>query len=346
MKKTFLILIVFPLLFSCKDNDAPDVSNININLKVERFEQDFFKMDTTNLANALQQLGNKYPAFLGDYLGNIMGLPPFSDSSTQVLTAIKKFLSDYKPVKDSADKVFSNTNKIEEDVKKSLQYVKHYFPAYHAPNKLITFIGPMDAFFEASIGSYGDVITRDGLAVGLQLHLGSNFSLYKSEMGQALYPTYVSRRFAPEYIPVNCIKNVIDDLFPDKSIGKSLLEQMVEKGKRLYVLDKLMPFTGDTLKIGYTQQQLKGCIVNEGLIWNFFVTNNLLYNSEPGLIKNYIGEGPNTPEFGEGAPGYIGLFTGWQIVKKYMEKNDAVKLEELMGTDAKKIYEISKYRPK
>ena len=126
---------------------------------------------------------------------------------------------------------------------KACRYVKHYFPKYQLPRKLITFIGPMDAYFEGSLGGYGDVITKDALAVGLQLHLGKDFSLYKSEMGQALYPSYISRRFAPEYIPVNCIKNIVDDMFPDQSTGKHLVLQMVEKGKRMYLLDKLMPHT-------------------------------------------------------------------------------------------------------
>jgi hypothetical protein len=203
----------------------------------------------------------------------------------------------------------------------------------------------MDAYFEGSLGGYGDVITHDALAVGLQLHMGRNFSLYMSEMGQSLYPSYISRRFTPEYIPVNCTKNIIDDLYPDQSTGKHLVIQMVEKGKRLYLLDKLMPFTHDSLKIGYTESQLKGCYNNEGLIWNYFLTNGLLYNNDPAMIKNYIGESPNTPEFGEGAPGNIGLFTGWQIVKKYMDKNETLSPDELMKTDSKKIFEESKYRP-
>jgi len=170
--------------------------------------------------------------------------------------------------------------------------------------------------------------------------------MYNSEMGLALYPLYISRKFAPEYIPVNAIKNIIDDLFPDQSGDKTLIEQVVEKGKRIYLLDRFMPATPDTLKIGYTEKQLKGCFNNEGLIWNYFVTNSLIFNNDPSLIKNYIGDSPNTPEFGEGAPGYIGLFTGWRIVEKYMDKHNAVTLADLMKTNPKRLFEESGYRPK
>ena len=85
---------------------------------------------------------------------------------------------------------------------------------------------------------------------------------------------------------------------------------------------------------------------NEALIWNFFLTNNLLYSIDPALNKNYVQDGPKTEELGEASPGYIGLFIGWQIVKKYMAKNDELTLPALMQTNAKKIFEESKYKPK
>lgn len=346
MKKTITILLSILVLASCNDADIPDVSDVKVDVAVQRFDKDFFTIDTNRILPSLQQIYAKYPSFLGDYLQNILGLPPVNDTSIATMHAIRQFLSDYKPVKDSAEKLFKNIDNVEETIVENLKYVKHYFPKYQLPRNLITFIGPMDAYFEGSLGGYGDVITNNALAIGLQLHLGKDFSLYKSEMGQALYPAYISRRFTPEYIPVNCIKNIIDDMFPDQSSGKHLVIQIVEKGKRMYLLDKLMPRTPDTLKIGYTQSQLKGCYNNEGLIWNYFLTNGLLYNNDPGMVKNYIGESPNTPEFGEGAPGNIGLFTGWQIVKKYMDKNNSISLEALMQTDPKKLFEESKYRPK
>ena len=346
MKKALALLFSVIILVSCSNVDAPDVSGIHVDVAVQRFDKDFFAMDSERILPSLQQLYAKYPSFFSDYLQNILGLPPITDTSVATVTAVRQFLSDYKPVKDSADHIFRKMDGVERDIEQNLKYVKYYFPRYQLPQKIITFIGPMDAYFEGSLGGYGDVITSDALAVGLQLHLGKDFSLYKSEMGQALYPAYISRRFTPEYIPVNCIKNIIDDMFPDQSTGKHLVLQMVEKGKRMYLLDELMPHTDDTLKTGYSLSQLKGCYDNEGLIWNYFLTNGLLYNNDPAMIKNYIGESPNTPEFGEGAPGNIGLFIGWQIVTKYMENNKSISLETLMRTDPKKLFEESKYRPR
>ncbi len=227
-----------------------------------------------------------------------------------------------------------------------LRYTRHYFPEYALPEKLITYIGPMDAFYEASLGWSGDIITTSGLGVGLQMHLGKIApQFYREGEGGQGYPDYIARRFTPEYIPVNCAKNIIDDIYPDQSRSRPLIEQMVDKGKRLYILDKLMPETPDTLKIGYTGNQLAGCVKNEALVWNLFTVNNLLYESDYQKIKSFVSEGPKTMELGDDSPGYIALFTGWQIVKAYMEKNPETTLKQLISLDNRKVFESAKYKP-
>jgi len=348
VRSLYSFLVISVLLFSCSGkDDAPDVSGIGVKLAVERFEQDFFAVDTNNLAASLKEVYQKYPGFFPNFNTEILGLPPLNDTSFAAYNAIKQFLRDYRPIKDSVDKQFKNIGSIEEDVRKGLQYVKYYFPQYKAPQKLITYIGPMDAIFTSRTGGIqSDVISPDALTTGLQLHLGSGFSVYHSAMGQQLYPTYLSRRFTPEYIAVNCMKNIIDDIYVEDISSKPLVEQMIEKGKRIYVLDKLMPHTPDTLKIGYTKRQLDGCYESEGKIWNFFLTNGFLLTKDPGLQQGYLSDAPSTPEFGEGSPGYIGLFVGWQIVKKFMEKNEQLSVQDLLLTDSKKIFEESKYKPK
>src|SRR5690606_16703675 len=223
-----------------------------VELETVRFERDFFAMDTNDLSRSLEDLYSRHPGFFNDFSMHILGIPPIKDSGEQAMKVFRQYISDYRPVYDSVRKLFPDLNAQEKQIMDGLRHVKYYFPDYPLPTRLITFVGPMDAFFETSTGKQGDVITADGLAWGLQLHLGSNFSMYRSEMGLSLYPLYISRKFAPEYIPVNCMRNIGDDLFPDNSADRTLIEQMVEKGKRIFLLDQLLPSAADTLKIGYT----------------------------------------------------------------------------------------------
>lgn len=322
---------------SCTGRKVPDVAAVKADLKMQRFDNDFFALDTNHIDQSLQQLHEKYPGFLRDFIFNILALPPQPDSAKAVEQQVISFIRSYKTLKDSSDKVFSNTADIKKDIQRGLQFVKYYFPAYKLPNKVIAFIGP--------INSYGNILTTDALAVGLQLYMGRNYSLYQSEAGQELYPAYISRRFEKEYIPVNCIKTIVDDMFPDNSAGRPLIEQMVQAGKRLYLLDQLMPETEDTLKTGYTKNQLEGCYKNEETIWSYFVQNDLLYVSDPSIVKDYMNDAPKTEAFGVESPGFIGQFVGWQIVKKWMGKNQKVTLQQLMEMNPKTIFEQAKYKP-
>lgn len=343
------IALILPIsiiiLSGCGSKKTPDVSDIKVNLQIQRFDKDFFAIDTNHISASLAPLQQKYPVFLSDFVQHILGLS-LADDGAKADTAIRIFLRDYKFVEDTAAKVFADMSGIEKDIKQGLQFTKHYFPEYHAPEKIITFIGPLDAIFETPTGKTGDVITRDALAVGLQLHLGSNASLYQGQQAQAIFPQYVSRKFTPQSVAVNCIKNIVDDIYPANPSDKTLLDFCIDKGKRLYLLDKLMPNTPDSLKIGYTEKQLKGCYDNEGLIWSFLIQNDLIFNADPPRIQSYVEEGPQTQELGEGSPGQISLFIGWQIVKRYMDKFPETSLSSLLALNAKQILQDSKYKPK
>ena len=333
----FYLLLFFALcIISCKQNNEPDVSKIQVDLKVQRFEKDLFSIDTNHVLPEMERLRKTYPAFVNDYMNQIMGFTTQSSPDT-VSKYVTLFIRDYKFVKDSADVLFKDFDKIKMDVQHYLQYVEYYFPRYKVPKKLITFIGPFDG--------YSDVLTADALAVGLQLHMGKNYSFYRSEISHDLFPEYITEKFEPSYIPVNCIRNIIDDLYPDKNTGRAFIEQMVEKGKRLYLMDKLLPGVPDHMKIGYKEFQLADCYKNEAVIWDFFLTNDLLNNADQNIVKNYIGDSPKTQELGDNSPGNIGSFSGWQIVKKYMGKNPKVSLPDLMLKDPRDIYSVSKYKP-
>ncbi len=324
------------------------MSGVKVELNIKRFEQDFFAIDTANVAASMQQILKKYPRFTPDFVENILGLDMDSLLISFNLqgSAVRLFLHDYRPIKDSSDKIFKNFSEETAEIKQALQFVKYYFPAYKLPANVITFIGPINANFETSFGTQGDILTSEGLGIGLQLHFGKNFSFYQSPEGQEQYPAYLSNNFDPQHIPVNAMRTIVDDIFPNGSRGKALIEQMVEKGKRLFLLTKFLPYTPEYICMGYTDKQLKDAYKNEAVIWDFFLNNDLLNNAEQNIVKNYVGEGPKTQELGEDSPGNIGSFAGWQIIKKYIAKYPETKLPELMKMDAREIYNKSKYKPR
>ncbi|MFT4203435.1 MAG: hypothetical protein QM610_05925 [Chitinophagaceae bacterium] len=334
MLRYCVLLLAVSLCACVKKRQVPDVSRVNAPLTVIRSEPDFFKMDTTHVEASLDKLQGKYGKFLNDYLYNIIGLPPFPDS---VKRALPFFLKNYQPIHDSVEAHFKKLDAYLGPLRLGLQLTKYYFPQYRAPEMLITYVGPLDG--------YGNVLTSSGLAVGLQLYMGKDFVPYQSEFLQQIYPAYISRRFEPEYIPVDCMKNIIQDMYPDNYRSQPLVQQMVEAGKRMYLLDQLLPYVADTLKIGYTDDQLQGCYKKEEAIWNYFTVNNLLYATDPDEVRDYMNDGPQTATLGEGSPANIGTFLGWQIVKKWMESHPQTNMVRLMDTPADQIFKEAKYKP-
>jgi hypothetical protein len=325
------------LVFACNNKTTvPNVSDIKVDVKLERFEKSFFSIDSNNVPAGLMNVRSRFPDFYPDFMQNILGVSG-SDNDTITLSVTKKFLSSYSSFAAELEKKFSNTTSLEQEIRQGFQYVKHYFPDYKM-TKIITYIGTLDA--------PGVAMTRNRIAIGLQQFAGKDFQGYNSAEVAQMFPAYITRRFDAKYIPANCMKAVADDLFPDKSNGRPLIEQMIEKGKQWWLLDKFMPQTADSLKTGYTQKQLNWCKGNEGLIWNFFVTNESLEVIEPDLIQNYIGESPTTQGMPDASPGNIGQWVGWQIVKKFADKNPSLRPAEVMNTPARKILNEAKYKPK
>lgn len=347
IRKGFIFLVCLAVvLISCKDSlKLPKEARKSIPVALARFDRDFFALDTARLNEGLDVLSASYPVFFPGYLQAILGIHP---SDPQAPEAIRAFLNSYRPVYQQAlpiaEKEFAD---FPEHMETALQWMKYLVPAFRpdSPFVVTPFIGPMDAYESFSIGDYGDVRTSNGVGIALQFHLGQDADIYEEGMKNGVFYQYQVQRFTPETMLVNAMKNVIEDLYPYTAAGKPMVEEMVEKGKRLYLLKRVLPEEGDSLLLGYTGSQTTGCYENEETIWQFFVKNDLLYSIEPAINQQYLRDGPKTPELGDASPGYIGLFTGWQIVKSYMKKFPDTSMESLMKKPAMEIYQGSNYRP-
>jgi len=293
-----------------------------------RFDSAFFAMDTLHFESDLAKLVQQYPEFSEDYFDRILMLSPKKES--------KKILAYYKaylPIFQATTKIQA-PKKASPEIAAALKRFHFYFPNYTLPKQIIYFIGPLE--------TYGNVVTKDGLAIGLQLYMGAESSWYYSEQINTIYPTYISRQFSPEYIVVNSLQNILNDYDPLAINGKQLIEQMIEIGKRQYILNQCMPTASDTLLLGYTSNQLKAIQENKSDIWSFLSSQNRLFSVDPSLTTAILKEAPYNDYFGEDIPGNVGKYIGYEIVKSWMKqqegklKND---LNQLLKTPAKTIFD-------
>ena len=116
MQKTVLILTLLLVLLSCGNNknNIPDVSGIKADIQVQRFDRDFFSIDTNNILAAFDQLYTKYPVLTPIFIQNILGL-----DSLNAEKGARQFLQLSKPINDRVNTVFKNTDGLEKEFEKS-----------------------------------------------------------------------------------------------------------------------------------------------------------------------------------------------------------------------------------
>ena len=335
MYRIQLIFIPFILfLLGCQPTQHDPASTApKYSVQVLRFDSAFFAMDTIHTANSVASLLAKYPNFGNDFFAKILMANPLKDTMS-----IKAFYKAYMPIYQEAKKVNPLKNE-QANVEDALKHVHYFFPQYALPKQIVLFIGPLESF--------GNILTNDALALGLQMYLGENSQWYFSERIQTIYPTYVSRRFTPNYIAVNSVQNILNDIVPEKTIAENLITQMIEAGKRQYVINKCLPNTPDSIRLGYTQMQIKSVEQDEAKIWEYVLHSKLTYSTNPADIRSMMQEGVYSDIFGEAIPGNVGKYIGYKIVLAWMQQKEqkSVSPATLLTTPADKIFMAAKYAP-
>ncbi|WP_449288927.1 gliding motility lipoprotein GldB [Mucilaginibacter litoreus] len=339
--KTPVICICFfalALLTACGRKKKVDVSDIPVNVTIQRFDKDFDAMRTKPMDQQAGLLYSKYGAFYQDFIERILKVGSAQDTAYyKTLREVFKGKA-YTDLKHDVDAAFPDMDKQNEQLTDAFRRIKYYFPQKKLPKVYAYFSG-----FQAQT-SIGDGY----FGIGLDLFLGADSRFYPALVES--FPHYISRRFTPDNIAPRVVEGIArEDMFPEREQDRSLLAKMVYNGKILYFMDQTLPDVPDSTKIGYTAQQIKWCEEFKGSIWGYFLEENLLYETDYQKIQKYLTEAPFTPGLGDkndSAP-KLAVWTGWQIVKQYMDKHPDITLPQLMADhDAQKILNESKYRPK
>lgn len=329
----FLFIITF---LSCKQSSKPDVSTIHLDVKIERFDQDLYAGKEKDLKQTDLLLQKKYGVFYDDYVHRMVG--NFNYSNEEILSTLYKDQA-YHDLNKEKDSVFSNLAPIERDLTQTFKYIKYYYPKAEVP-RFISFISGFAV--QTPIGD-------NYMGIGLDMFLGKGTKFYMAIVESV--PLYLSRRFTPTYIVPRVTETYArEELFGEQDEDRSLLAKMIYNGKILYFMDQVLADeVPDSVKIGYTSKQLEWCKTFESDIWGYYLANNLLFETDYQKIQVFLSEGPFTPGLGEkneSAP-KLGIWIGWQIVKKYMRENPTVTLQQLMTEkDMQKILQAAKYKPK
>ncbi len=332
--RNFIMLLSFLfVLFSCGSNkEKIDLSGIDTNIKIERFEQEMFEMDQDTLPAAISYFYSNYDDFFEIFTYHIINIG--SPSSRDFPGFFSAFLTDplNREVYQATQEKFSDISPVEEDLNIAFKRVLYYFPETQVP-RVISYISRFNnPYF--SVGHY--------LGIGLDQYLGRE-SDYYTQLG---IPEYQSRWKIPEKIVPDAIQTWINGLYPISDSANNVLAHIIHEGKLLYMLSKILPDYPIELSAGFTEDQLRWCKNNERSMWVTLIENKMLFSGNMIDIRKLTDPAPFTSVFTIESPGRAVVWTGWKIVGNYMKNNKNVSLPELMEDhNYQKILERSKYNP-
>ncbi|WP_235298165.1 gliding motility lipoprotein GldB [Portibacter marinus] len=322
------------LLYSCVRDEvsAPDVSGIDGNFDLIRVEQVMMNADTNNVLEEL----NQYPAFTQIYLNNIMG---FTDDENENL---KGFVTDenINLIYQATQIQYGNFESLEADFEKAFQYYKYYFPNRDIP-KIYTFISE----YGIQRFVFSDENGKDALGIGLDLFLGADYPYAQFIPNNPAFSSYLIRRFNKDHLIKRSMGALVEDLLgPNK--GSTLLEKMIHNGKKLYILDQLLPSTPDSIIMEYTEEQMEWVQDNEVEMWAYLLKEDLFFDSDINKINKLVNPSPNSPGMPKEAPGRTANYLGWRIVDAFMKRQQNYSIDDLINEgDAQKILNLSKFKP-
>lgn len=318
MRFFFTLLMVLCLFFSCSDKNLNqiDVSNINVDFSVKRYDEDFYNATPKNLPT----LKLTYPYLFPNEFTDSIVFSKVNNKEEQELFA-------------ETQKIYKDFSSEEIELTSLFKHVKYYNPKFKEPN-VITILSNID--YDSRV-IYADSL----LLVSLDVYLGDNHPFYGD------YPKYIKQNNTKNHIPVDVANSIIDKQLAS-SIKRDFIAKMVYEGKKMYLLDMYLPAVSDQEKIGYSQDKINWARTNEEQIWMYFIDNKLLFNTDTKLNQRFLENAPFSKFYTDQdnlSPGRIGVWIGWQIVRSYMKHND-VSLQELLKIDESDLFNKSKYKPK
>lgn len=306
---------------------VPETSSLKITLAFESLED---SLPAITSKSALVHFFGQHPE-VRDQFFNRQNYPSDSAFINGLYT---RFTSPYiDTLLMETHRVFGSGADLKEEFQKAFVNLTYYYPDFHPP-KIQTVITGLES----------DLLATDSsVVVGLDYFLGNGAKYRPKHLYQYMLRRYDKSFIVPSVMLLTGIDSRFNKINPN---DRTVLADMIAYGKAYYFTKQMLPCTPDSVLIGYTKKEMEGSREFENLIWSRLVEDQVLYATSHLVKQRYIGERPKTTEVGEQCPGRIGMWVGWQIVKKYIETHPNVKLPQLMNMqNALQLFKDSGYKP-
>ena len=178
----FLIISTVCMWASCTSDVQPDLSEVEVDLDVSRFERSLASFNGTLDSTGVEQLRKQYGSFVDVFARNIMSMPGENDSMLAV--QLSHFMSDsaVTGIFELVDERYPDTGSIESVLEEFFRHFRYYYPEGKIPH-VVTYV---------SAFNYGVVISDSTMGIGLDMFLGPDEPFYPL-IG---IPQYLFRRYS------------------------------------------------------------------------------------------------------------------------------------------------------
>ena len=342
-KKSCLFLLSATwFFFSCQPADreqAPDVSGIDVDIAMTRFERELFSLDTGDLAAGLEKLEAAHPEFSRIFFEHILASKDPRVAPEGHVAFVKGFLQHpaVRRLYDTCQVVFSDLGDLEEQYRQAFRYLKYYFPHLPTPD-VTTFIS------EYTVGAF--IYDSASLGVGLDFFLGADYPYARYNPDNSNFSAYLTRTFNRDHLVAKSLLPLVEDLLGPPG-GDRLLDYMIYNGKKLCLLERLLPYAPDSVLLETTAAQTSWLYDNELEMWAYFLKEDLLYSSKWQDIRKFVEYSPHSPGMPPEAPGRTANFIGWRIAREFMRRHPTATPQDLIDQrDAQLILDQSRYKPR
>ena len=327
-------LLAIGILCGCSNKHQYIPRDIEpVEVEIVRFDSAQLAVRPDSIQQDIKQLYADYEEFMPMFVEGILRLP--SEDTAYLCELYADFLTDtvmgFAQTNAKTQAMFANIDSLQETLNMGFSRLHYLYPEWEIPTLYLFVSG-----FNSSVMYYEDI-----MGVGVDMYLGSDYSYYNQVVYDYQKPTMRKACIAGDVLSMYLAYHI-----PYNSKYNRLLEQMIFRGKQLFLLAQLLPNEPAWEVIGYSKEQWEWCEMYEKAIWNRIMEKRDLFKTESSVLSSYINDGPFTAEVTQDSPGRLGLWVGWRIVDSYMRNNKNVTLHELINeNDAQKILEQSYYKP-
>jgi len=329
--KALTLLVLFLIMASCHEQEAAYKSKLNINpesydLEFDRYEEVLFNLDTARFQEELMKIQDRYRVFLSGDLNNpeaVQYLKDFATDPFNILLYNKEKVA------------FPDLKQVEPVVEDVFAHFHYYYPDIELPQKAFTCI----------TGVHPDEppvqIIDNQLVISLDWYLDD-----EEVYDQIGMPRYMSLRRNK----LTLAKEVAEQLYMfymyEWRKQGQVIGEMVFCGRRDFFIEAMCPELPDSVLLGYSSNQWRWAVDNEGQVWADIVGNRRLYEAGLDTYMMFFGDGPFTQSYSNDAPSRLGEFFGLNIIRSYFSNNE-ISLQDLMQRkDFQIVFQDSGYKPK